>query len=89
MARFIAVMLTLTFAMSVHANSPRESGSATRPTTLLQRVLQQDERQRPARPIGQCVFACGDQLIEVDRCPDGECPEFDCRSRALVCPTRS
>lgn len=88
MLRFIAVMLAVAFAMAVHADASQGPSYQLPPTKLLQRVLQEDERQRPARPIGQCVFACGDQLIELDRCPNGECPEFDCRSRAIGCPTR-
>jgi len=60
----------------------------TGPSKLLERVLQQDRRNQPASPIGSCVFVCGDQLVETERCPDGACPVFDCRARAQSCPVR-
>lgn len=88
MRLFLVVLFTVTFSVSVQADTPQGSAFGAPPASLLQRVLQEDERNRTARPIGQCVYSCGDRLIELERCPSGECPEFECRTRGTVCPTR-
>jgi hypothetical protein len=88
MRRLIAVLLTLAFFASVQADTPQGSVYQTPPATLLQRLLQEQQRERTAQPLGSCIFFCGDRLIEVERCPSGECPEFDCNARVQACPTR-
>lgn len=57
-------------------------------STLLSRALMQASGNRPARASGQCTYSCADALIEVEPCPDGSCPVFDCNSRTPVCAAR-
>ncbi len=88
MRRLIAALLTLAFIESVQADAPQGTVLQTPPVTLLQRLLQDPESERPAKPIGSCIFACGDRLIEVELCPTGECPNYDCRTGLATCPLR-
>ena len=88
MRSFVIILLALSCSVAVTAETSVPADETAAPPTLLQRLLQDRETERPARPIGQCVFACGDGLIEVERCPDGDCPVFECGTRAASCPIR-
>jgi hypothetical protein len=55
---------------------------------LMAHLLQDRVQDQRARPIGSCVFSCGDRLVEVERCPNGECPTFDCNARVQACPAQ-
>jgi hypothetical protein len=40
------------------------------------------------RPTGQCIYTCDDRMITLKRCPDGECPEYDCKTGQATCRSR-
>lgn len=85
---YLVASLMVVFSLSVRADAPQGSADATPSATLLKHLLQDSERDRAARPIGQCVIACGDRLIEVDLCLNGDCPVYECRTGLASCPTR-
>ncbi len=70
------------------ADAPSTTRLQSNSATLLDRALQERDSDKPARPIGACIFFCGDQLFEIERCTDGDCPVFDCNSRTKQCPVR-
>lgn len=87
MRTLMTILVSIMFSVAVKADVPKATTQLV-PPTLLQRALQNSERDQPARPIGQCLFACGAGVIEVDLCPTGDCPDYDCRTGLASCPTR-
>jgi hypothetical protein len=84
MRSFVMAFLLVMCSFAVRADAPHISLQTMSPT-LLQRALQESESDQPARSIGQCLFACGDRIIEVDLCPTGDCPAYDCRTGLAAC----
>lgn len=84
------LLTSLLFAIPSIASADFLKRTAVRipSTELMAQLLQDREQDRQARPIGSCIFACGDRLIEVERCPDGTCPVFDCNARVQACPAQ-
>jgi hypothetical protein len=68
--------------------APGSAPDSQRSAALLDRALglTADERELP--PTGQCIVSCEDRMFALKRCPDGECPAFDCRSGVASCSGR-
>lgn len=88
MRRLWITTLAIATSFTAFAEAARSTDQNASPPTLIARLLEDREPDRPARPIGSCVFVCGDRLIEVERCPNGDCPEFNCNTRVQACPVR-
>lgn len=56
--------------------------------SLRQRALGPSATTTSERPIGQCIYVCGDRQIILRRCPDGDCPEYDCQTGTVNCGSR-
>lgn len=56
--------------------------------TLLERALGTALAAPDTHPTGECIYACGDRQIILKRCPDGDCPEYDCQTGAASCRRR-
>ena len=69
-------------------NTPNVDTTLEPPATLLERALDLSATDQDSRPTGQCIFACGDQMVTLKRCPDGDCPEYDCRTGVANCSSR-
>jgi len=77
----IASASAATFAGGAQTN---QSNSAS----LRERALGLAADSREDRPTGQCIVSCEDRLITLRRCPDGECPDYDCRTGHANCGAR-
>lgn len=56
--------------------------------SLLERAVDAPVLMQEVRPTGQCIYVCGDRQIVLRRCPDGDCPEYDCQTGAATCRSR-
>jgi hypothetical protein len=56
--------------------------------SLRQRALGPVATLSSGRPTGQCIYTCDDRVITLKRCPDGECPEYDCQTGTTNCGRR-
>ena len=84
--RFLAGLLLLPIPTAMSGDALRAQSPGLAHTSLLAKVLQTDDREQPPEAAGQCVFVCGERLVEVGQCRDGSCPIFDCRTGTAFCP---
>lgn len=85
------VLILCAFATGFPAsadNTIRSGANAEPPATLLERALDLVVTGQESRPTGQCIFTCGDQMVTLRRCPDGDCPAYDCRTGVASCSSR-
>ncbi len=87
LALMIVALVPLYYSVAI-ADSPSAASLHDDTSTLLERALQERESDRVATPVGSCVYFCDDQLIEIERCPDGDCPAFECYARTKTCQTK-
>lgn len=82
----LVVYAIATFAVA--SMSDFAGANPSQHTTLLERAVGHSTFQRETRPTGQCIVSCDGRMIALKRCPDGDCPKFDCRTGALSCSSR-
>ncbi len=86
MQKLLVVMYALGAITSASAES---TADVTLPNpSLLERALALADEGRDSRPTGQCIVTCEDRLITLKRCPDGACPDYDCRTGYVNCGIR-
>jgi len=85
LALFVVALIDISSALADPKARPNLQQSSL---TLLERALAERESDKVARPVGSCIYFCGDQVVEAERCPDGDCPAFDCHSRSNTCETK-
>jgi hypothetical protein len=56
--------------------------------SLRQRALGSATTLSSGQPTGQCIYACDDRMVTLKRCPNGECPEYDCKTGEATCRSR-
>lgn len=88
MRRFNTVLLTVAFSLCAQADGLYAVTDRTRHATLRERALETSFAQFETRPTGQCIYTCDDRMITLKRCPDGECPEYDCKTGQATCRSR-
>lgn len=87
MRSFVVLCLLAAFT-ATNANPVRGILRSDSANTLLSRALGLSAENRETRPTGQCIVTCDDRMIALKRCPDGECPDYDCRSGYANCGVR-
>lgn len=88
MQRLLLIVCALVINASTSVAAPQSVTDSMGSVSLLDRALGLAADQRELRPTGQCIVSCGDRMITLKRCPDGDCPEFDCRSGHANCAAR-
>jgi hypothetical protein len=86
MQKLLVVLYALGAITSASA-APSAGGQFPNPS-LLDRALAQADEGRETRPTGHCIVSCEDRQITLKRCPDGDCPQFDCRTGYANCGVR-
>ncbi len=87
--RKLFVVLGVLAVTSLAVAAPITNPYHANPTSkLLSRALGLSAEDRETRPTGQCIATCDDRMITLRRCPDGECPDYDCRSDYANCGVR-
>ena len=85
----LLVVSCLLAAMSSASAMPASDSLHSDPmNTLLNRALGLDAESRETRPAGQCIVSCGERMVTLKRCPDGDCPQFDCNTGYASCGAR-
>jgi hypothetical protein len=90
MGKLLVVVCAILTVVAASAASPasERTSSSTNPLSLRERALGLVDQDREVRPTGQCIATCDDRLVTLKRCPDGECPDYDCRSGYVNCGSR-
>ncbi|MGE0467387.1 MAG: hypothetical protein AB7P44_13180 [Steroidobacteraceae bacterium] len=87
--RLISQVLNVVLALGVLCIPPMPTHAEPAPReSLRQRALGATATLSSGRPTGQCIYACDDRMITLKRCPDGECPEYDCKTGEATCRSR-
>lgn len=88
MRSVLMAFMMIVFSLSVRADASPAIGRDRPPITLRERVLSVAAADPGARPAGQCIYTCGDRMLKLRRCASGDCPDYDCRTGVVSCPTR-
>lgn len=81
-------LLAIVLSFPVEAAAPGVPAGTSMSLSLRARALNLALADPAARPTGQCIFTCGDQMVKVARCASGDCPDYDCKTGVASCPTR-